>query len=175
MMDFKGSQFERGIILWGVRWYVAYPISYRQLEEMMQERGVEVDHSSLNRWVLKYTPVLDQAFRQRKRPVGASWRMDETYISVKGQMEVFGIEPSTKRDTLLTSFSLPSGTAKQLPATSAKPSTSAVRRRRSPSTRLAPTRRRSKATMQHMKPASKSATSSISTISSSRTTERSNE
>ena len=45
IMDFKGSQFERDIILWGVRWYVAYPISYRQLE-MMQERGVEVDHSS---------------------------------------------------------------------------------------------------------------------------------
>ena len=51
----------------------------------MRERGVEVDHSSLNRWVLKYTPVLDQVFRQRKRPVGASWRMDETYISGKGR------------------------------------------------------------------------------------------
>ena len=49
-MDFKGRQFERDIILWGVGWYVAYPISYRQLEEMMQERGVQVDHSSLNRW-----------------------------------------------------------------------------------------------------------------------------
>ena len=85
MMDFKGSQFERDIILWGVRWYVAYPISYRQLEEMMQERGVEVDHSILNRWVIKYTPVLDQVFRQTKRPVGTSWRLDETYISVKGQ------------------------------------------------------------------------------------------
>ena len=45
MIDFKGSQFEKGIILWGIRWYVAYPISYRQLEEMMKERGVEVDHS----------------------------------------------------------------------------------------------------------------------------------
>lgn len=85
MIDFKGSQFEQGIILWGVRWYVAYPISYRQLEEMMKERGVEVDHSSLNRWVLKYTPELDKAFRQRKRPVGGSWRMDETYISVRGK------------------------------------------------------------------------------------------
>ena len=90
-MDFKGSQFEREIILWGVRWYVAYPISYRQLEEMMQERGVEVDHSSLNRWVLKFTPLLEQAFRKRKLAVGTSWRMalgqplDETYISVKGQ------------------------------------------------------------------------------------------
>ncbi len=72
MIDFKGSQFEQGIILWGVRWYVAYPISYRQLEEMMKERGVEVDHSSLNRWVLKYTPELEKAFRKRKRPVGTS-------------------------------------------------------------------------------------------------------
>ena len=51
----------------------------------MQERGVEVDHSSLNRWVLKYTPALDKAFRQRKRAVGTSWRLDETYIRVKGQ------------------------------------------------------------------------------------------
>ena len=84
MIDFKGSQFEREIILWGVR-YVAYSINYRQLEEMMGERGVEVDHSSLNRWVIKYTPLLEMAFRQRKRPVGTSWRMDETYISVKGQ------------------------------------------------------------------------------------------
>ena len=63
MIDFKGSRFEREIVLWGVRWYVAYPISYRQLEEMMEERGVEVDHSTLNRWVLKYVPLLDQAFR----------------------------------------------------------------------------------------------------------------
>jgi putative transposase len=85
MIDFKGSQFERDIILWGVRWYVAYPISYRQLEEMMAERGVELDHSSLNRWVLKYTPLVEMAFRQRKRSVGTSWRMDEKYISVKGQ------------------------------------------------------------------------------------------
>ena len=52
-MDFKGSQFERDIILWGVRWYVAYPISYRQLEEMMQERGVEVDHSLPIRLIAK--------------------------------------------------------------------------------------------------------------------------
>src|SRR5690242_5125047 len=48
MIDFKGSQFEREIIQWGVRWYVAYPISYRQLEEMMKERGVSVDHATLN-------------------------------------------------------------------------------------------------------------------------------
>src|SRR5271165_2418118 len=76
MIEFKGSHFEREIVLWGVRWYVAYPISYRQLEEMMEERGGEVDHSTLNRWVLKYVPLLDQAFRLRKRRVGGSWRMD---------------------------------------------------------------------------------------------------
>lgn len=56
-------------------WYVAYPISYRQLEEMMQERGVAVDHSTLNRWVIKYAPEVEKQFRRRQRPVGKSWRM----------------------------------------------------------------------------------------------------
>jgi transposase-like protein len=78
VVEFKGTQFEREIILWGVHWYVAYPISYRQLEEMMGDRGVEVDHSSLNRWVLKYVPLLGKAFRARKRRVGGSRRMDES-------------------------------------------------------------------------------------------------
>ena len=98
MIDFKGSQFERDIILWAVRWYVAYPISYWQLEEMMVERGVEVDHSSLNRWVLKYTPPLEVALRQRKPPVGISWRLDETYISVKGQWKYLyrGVDPISR-------------------------------------------------------------------------------
>jgi transposase-like protein len=50
----------------------------------MQERGVEVDHSTLNRWVVKYVPRLDKQFRERKRPVGSSWRMDETYVRIKG-------------------------------------------------------------------------------------------
>jgi putative transposase len=85
MIDFKGSQFEREIILWGVRWYVAYPISYRQLEEMMGERGVAVDHSTLNRWVLKYAPEVEKQFRRRQRPVGRSWRVDETYVKIKGK------------------------------------------------------------------------------------------
>jgi putative transposase len=87
-IGFKGSRFERdvilwGVILWGVRWYVAYPISYRQLEEMMEERGVEVDHSTLNPWVLKDAPLFEREFRARKRSVGRSWRMDETDVKVK--------------------------------------------------------------------------------------------
>ena len=84
-MNFKGSQFERDIILWAVRWYVAYPMSYRQLEEMMRERGVAVDHSTLNRWVIKYAPEFEKAFRRRQHPVGRSWRMDETYVKIKGK------------------------------------------------------------------------------------------
>ena len=84
-MNFKGSHFEKAIILWGVRWYVAYPISYRQLEEMMGERGVAVDHSTLNRWVIRYAPEVEKQFRRRQHPVGRSWRMDETYVKIKGK------------------------------------------------------------------------------------------
>jgi putative transposase len=83
-VEFKGRHFERDVILWGVLWYVAYPISYRQIEEMTGERGVEVDHSTLHRWVLKYMPALEKVFLARKRPVGRSWRLDETYVRVKG-------------------------------------------------------------------------------------------
>ncbi|CAN2536083.1 IS6+family+transposase+ISBmu21 [Methylocapsa aurea] len=85
MIDFKGRHFERDVILWGVRWYVAYPMSYRQLEEMMEERGVEVDHSTLNRWVVKYAPLLEKQFRARKRAIGSSGRLDETSVKVKGR------------------------------------------------------------------------------------------
>src|SRR6476661_5288360 len=84
-MEFKWSHFAKEIILWGVRWYIAYPISYRQLEEMMRERGVAVDHSTLNRWVIKYAPEIEKQFRRHQRPVGRSWRMDETYVKIKGK------------------------------------------------------------------------------------------
>ena len=68
-----------------VRWYVAYPLSLRHVEEMMQERGVFVDHSTVHRWAIKVLPVLAAVFHKRKRPVGSSWRMDETYIKVAGK------------------------------------------------------------------------------------------
>jgi transposase-like protein len=74
MIEFRGSHFERDVILWCVGWYVAYPISYRQLEEMMEERGVEVDHSTLNRWGVKYVPLLHQQFRARKNAYGCQIR-----------------------------------------------------------------------------------------------------
>lgn len=68
-----------------VRWYLAYPLSYRDLEEIMGERGVNVDHSTINRWVVKYSPQFHQAFVARKKPVGTSWRLDETSIKIAGQ------------------------------------------------------------------------------------------
>jgi putative transposase len=64
---------------------VAYPLSYRQLEELMQERGVSVDHATINRWVRNYSPHLEEAFHRRKRPVWISWWVDETNMKVKGQ------------------------------------------------------------------------------------------
>ena len=73
------------VILVCVRWCVAYPLIYRHLEEMMAERGVGVDHSTIHRWAIKMLPVLAAVCRRRKRPVGKSWRMDETYIKVAGQ------------------------------------------------------------------------------------------
>jgi putative transposase len=83
-VSFKGAHFPQDIILTCVRWYVAYPLSSRQVEELMQERGVAVDHATVNRWVLKYSPPLEAAFHRRKRPVWLSWRMDETYLKVRG-------------------------------------------------------------------------------------------
>src|SRR5206468_1808965 len=84
-ISFKGAHFPPDIILMGVRWYVAYPLSYRHVEELMEERGVPIDHATIQRWVVKYSPLLEAAFHRRKRPVWISWRMDETYIKVEGQ------------------------------------------------------------------------------------------
>ena len=72
------------IMLVCVRWYVAYPLSLRHLEEMMAERGVFVDHSTIHRWAIRMLPVLAAVCRRRKRPVGLSWRMDETYVKLAG-------------------------------------------------------------------------------------------
>src|SRR5260370_6682749 len=81
----KCLNYRLDVILMCVRWYVAYGLSLRNLEEMMAERGINVDHSTVHRWAIKLLPVLEKAFRRRKRPVGKSWRVDETYIKVKGQ------------------------------------------------------------------------------------------
>jgi transposase-like protein len=80
----KRLHFPVDVILLCVRWYVAYSLSLRDLEEMIAEHGIEVDHSTVHRWVIKLVPLFEKAFRKHKRPVGKSWRMDETYIKVRG-------------------------------------------------------------------------------------------
>jgi len=72
------------VMLLCVRWYVAYALSLRNLEEMIAERNIGVDHSTVHRWVIKLVPSFDKTFRKHKRPVGKSWRMDKSYIKVKG-------------------------------------------------------------------------------------------
>ncbi|CNI61754.1 IS6 family transposase [Yersinia ruckeri] len=82
---FKRQHYPVDIIAQCVRWYLAYALSLRNQEDMMAERGIAVDHSTLHRWVIRLVPLLDKAFRRHKRSVGRRWRMDETYIKVKGQ------------------------------------------------------------------------------------------
>jgi len=81
---FSGRHFERSVILLCVRWYLAYNLSLRDLEEMMSERGICVDHSTIHRWVVRFSPLLLERFNQRKRAVTGKWHLDETYIKVHG-------------------------------------------------------------------------------------------
>ena len=83
------------VMLVCVRWYSAYPLSLRHIEEMMAERGVFVDHATVHRWSIKTLPVLAAVFPVRKDPVATSWRMDETYIEVGGQWKyLYLVEPA---------------------------------------------------------------------------------
>jgi len=84
MLSFKGVRFPTDVILVCIRWYAAYLLSYRHIEEIMEERGVTVDHSTINRWAIRFLPLIEKLSRKHKRQVGASWRMDETYIKIKG-------------------------------------------------------------------------------------------
>ena len=85
MIDFKGTQFPKAVILHAVFFYVRYAVSYRDLEEIMAERGVTVDYATLNRWVVKFSPLIAANAQSRKRATANSWRMDETYIRVRGK------------------------------------------------------------------------------------------
>ncbi|MCU8168597.1 IS6 family transposase, partial [Vibrio vulnificus] len=83
-LSFKGKQYPAELILQAVRYYVAYALSFRDIEEIFKERGLGMDHATLQRWVLEYTPQLEKAFRKQKGKVSSSWRMDETYVKIKG-------------------------------------------------------------------------------------------
>ena len=81
---FRGRHFGDEIIVLCLRWYLRYPLSYRNLEEMMAERGLKLDHSTIARWVLQYAPVLNERIRSEMRRPNRSWRVDETYVRVAG-------------------------------------------------------------------------------------------
>jgi putative transposase len=85
MLSFKGRHFPKAIILMAVRWYVAYALSYRDIEELLNERGVKLDHATVQRWVVEYSPELMEQARKVMKSSADSWRMDETYIKVKGE------------------------------------------------------------------------------------------
>jgi len=84
-IDFKGYHYPKNVVLYAVFFYVRYGVSYRDLEEIMAERGVQVDHATLNRWVVKFSPLIAAKAQVRKKPTAVSWRMDETYIKVRGK------------------------------------------------------------------------------------------
>lgn len=85
MIEFKGVHYPKSVILHAVFFYLRYAVSYRDLEEILAERGVTVDHATLNRWVVKFSPLIAARAQARKRPTATSWRMDETYIKEKGR------------------------------------------------------------------------------------------
>jgi len=82
---FRGRHFDRAIIILCVRWYITYKLSYRDLVEMMDERGVDISHTTILRWVQRYVPEVEKRWHRYSRSVGTSWRVDETYIRVRGR------------------------------------------------------------------------------------------
>jgi transposase-like protein len=82
---FKGRHFDRGIIVLCVRWYLRLKLSSRDLVQMMAERGVALTHTTILRWVRRYVPEFEKRWNKYSRPVGGSWRCDETYIKAKGR------------------------------------------------------------------------------------------
>ena len=99
-MDFSGRHFPKDVILQAVRWYLRYQLSYRDLAELLQERGVRVYHTTIYHWVQDYSPQLEAQHRKRHKACGTSWRMDETYIKVKGEWVYLYRAVDTEGDTV---------------------------------------------------------------------------
>jgi transposase-like protein len=97
---FKWKHFVGEIILQTVRWYLKYPLSYRNLKEMMAERGIKVDHTTIMRWVHQYSPEIEKRIRRHLRPTNDSWRVDETYIKVKGKWKYLYRAVDSDGDTI---------------------------------------------------------------------------
>src|SRR5829696_1353503 len=131
---FRGFRFPAEVILWAVRWYLQFPISYRDLERMLADRGVVVDHTTMYRWVQRFAPELEKRMRRHLRPCRGPWHVDETYLRVGGEWRYLyravdgtGARPST-------SGSAPGGTSRRRPnASSARPWVGTIPATRGPS------------------------------------------
>ena len=122
---FRGFRFPAEVILWAVRWYLQFPLSYRDLERMLADRGVEVDHVTLFRWVQRFAPELEKRLRRHLRPCRGPWHVDETSVRVGGEWRYLdravdgtGRSPGSTRGS--TSCSPPSGTSRPPGASSAR-------------------------------------------------------
>ena len=97
---FKWKYFAGEIILLNVRWYLKYALIYKNLEEIMAERGIKVDHTTIMRWVHQYSPEIEKKIRRHLRPTNDSWRVDETYIKVKSKWKYFYRAVDSNGDTI---------------------------------------------------------------------------
>jgi transposase-like protein len=126
---FAGFRFPSDVIVLAVRWYLRFGLSYRDVEELLSERGVEVDHVTVYRWVLRFTPLLAEAARPCRHAVGDRWQVDETYVKVAGQWryvyrandqfgQVIDVFVATRRDATAAHrfFEWAIGTTKVRPA-----------------------------------------------------------
>ena len=82
---FAGFRFPPDVIVLAVRWYLRFGLSYRDVQELLAERGIEVDHITIYRWVLGFTPLLAEVARPCRHAVGDRWQVDETYVKVAGR------------------------------------------------------------------------------------------
>jgi transposase, IS6 family len=115
---FRGFRFPAEVILWAVRWYLQFPVSYRDLERMLADRGVKVDHTTMYRWVQRFAPELEKRMRRHLRPCRGSWHVDETYLRVNGHWRyLYRAVDGTGQ----TSCSAPSETSRRPSASSAAP------------------------------------------------------
>ncbi|MEL4378141.1 IS6 family transposase [Brucella cytisi] len=102
---FKGRHFDKSVILLCVRWYLSYNLSLRNLKEIMAERGIDLDHSTVHRWTQYFSPILLERFNRKKRQVTRKWNVDETYVRVKGQWMYFYRAIDSNGDTVEFWFS----------------------------------------------------------------------
>lgn len=120
MIDFKGSQYPKGVILCAVFFYVRYAASDRNLEEIMAERGVEVDHATLNRWIVKYSPIIAPKAQRQQSKAGSSWRRMKHILRSKVSGLTITV-PSIRTVKLLISYYLSNAMPKQFDVFSNKP------------------------------------------------------